>query len=303
MLTSQTAVPEKQPAPPSPRATGEIENCTAWHAPKDFNTCYDVLMLHKLSLDELYRMNPSIGADCTGMVAGTYYCLSTYPGGIPLGIDGEEDNGSSTVTTEAPTTTQLTTPTPTQSGMIDKCTWFCFVKIGDGCWDIANDNNIALDDFYAWNPAVKTDCSGLQAKVYVCVRRESEAPTPTTVEPTGILTPTPIQSSIVEGCTDFYFVQAGDDCWSIAEDNKIALEEFYAWNPCCQDRLLWASGERVRLHWKRFTSDTDTHDNSDGGGDAYTDAEWDGRRMHCLLSRASWRQLLGHCKRQADRTG
>lgn len=215
-----------------------------------------------------------------------------------MGIDGEEDGGSSTATTEAPTTTQLATPTPTQSGMVDKCTGFYFVQTGDGCWDIANDNNIALDDFYAWNPAVKTDCSGLQANVYVCVRRESEAPAPTTVEPTGILTPTPIQSGMVEGCMDFYFVQAGDDCWSIAEDNKIALEEFYAWNPAVKTDC---SGLLANVHVciGKDSQATPTHDNSDGGGDAYTDAEW----MHCLLSRASWRQLLGHCKRQADSTG
>jgi hypothetical protein len=31
------------------------------------------------------------------------------------------------------------------------------------CYDIASSHEITLASFYAWNPAVKTDCSGLQA--------------------------------------------------------------------------------------------------------------------------------------------
>ncbi|KAH6867368.1 hypothetical protein B0T10DRAFT_419895, partial [Thelonectria olida] len=56
-----------------------------------------------------------------------------------------------------------------QDGMVKGCKEFYFVQTDDGCWAIANANGIDLNDFYEWNPAVKTDCSGLQAKSYVCI--------------------------------------------------------------------------------------------------------------------------------------
>jgi hypothetical protein len=35
----------------------------------------------------------------------------------------------------------------------------------------------------------------------------------------------------VPGCANFYLVIAGDDCWTIANANSIALADFYTWNP------------------------------------------------------------------------
>ncbi|RKK78487.1 hypothetical protein BFJ69_g5537 [Fusarium oxysporum] len=63
----------------------------------------------------------------------------------------------------------IVTSTPTQTGMVTGCKYFYQVHGGDGCWDIAHDNNINLDDFYKWNPAVKTDCSGLQPDYNICI--------------------------------------------------------------------------------------------------------------------------------------
>lgn len=55
--------------------------------------------------------------------------------------------------------------------MVDRCSRFHKVKKGDECSGIAAHTKIDLEDFYKWNPAVKVDCSGLQAEVYVCVER------------------------------------------------------------------------------------------------------------------------------------
>jgi len=46
-------------------------------------------------------------------------------------------------------------------------------------------------DFYAWNPAVQTDCSGLEASVYVCIGTTGAATTITSG------TPVPVPSSTV----------------------------------------------------------------------------------------------------------
>jgi LysM repeat protein len=127
-----------------------------------------------------------------------------------------------------------------QSGIASNCNDFYLVQAGDGCWAIANDHGIELNDFYGWNPAVKNDCGGLQAEVYVCVGVKGSATTTSENIPSTTLggigsTPTPIQDGMVTGCKDFYFVQAGDGCWAIANDRGIELNDFYEWNPAVKN--------------------------------------------------------------------
>jgi hypothetical protein len=75
-----------------------------------------------------------------------------------------------------------------------------------GCYAIATSNSIALTDFYAWNPAVSTNCAGLEASVYVCVGVEATAtatvPSHTSTG-TGIVTPSPVQPGMVTDCNKF----------------------------------------------------------------------------------------------------
>lgn len=54
---------------------------------------------------------------------------------------------------------------------------------------------ISLDSFYACNPAVKTDCSGLQADEYVGVGVKAATGT-------GVTTPYPVQTGMVATCDD-----------------------------------------------------------------------------------------------------
>jgi spore germination protein YaaH len=125
--------------------------------------------------------------------------------------------------------------------MVDTCNNFYFVATGDSCYDIASTNAIPLATFYSWNPAVRTDCSGLQANVYVCVGIANSGPTTTTTSTSrspsttttssGIFTPTPTQPGMVANCGRFYRVQSGDGCWDLANALGIALDDFYAWNP------------------------------------------------------------------------
>lgn len=106
---------------------------------------------------------------------GTWYCVSIWPDGEYPPDPAEEDDEDSDIpdmtTSQAQSATEIIAPkpSPTQTGLSSNCTRFYKVERGDGCWAIANDNNINLDDFYGWNPAVKDDCSMLQAGYYVCL--------------------------------------------------------------------------------------------------------------------------------------
>jgi LysM repeat protein len=181
---------DEQIEPPTPRAAGEISNCTMWlDVPKGI-TCKDLMVMNNLQFGEFYKMNPSVGADCSGLVVGTNYCRSTYPGGTDFGYPGWSssgpDEGSFTATSTHPQSlastgvntkssketgiTATRPPSPVQTGILESCTKFHKVEKEDTCYDIANDSKITLDTFYKWNPAVKTDCSALVLGTYVCVR-------------------------------------------------------------------------------------------------------------------------------------
>ncbi|KOS42349.1 hypothetical protein ACN38_g6782 [Penicillium nordicum] len=67
------------------------------------------------------------------------------------------------------------TPTPTQTGMVSGCLRFYDVQSGEGCADIASQAGVAQTDFYNWNPAVGTNCTGLQASVFVCMELPAQS--------------------------------------------------------------------------------------------------------------------------------
>lgn len=129
--------------------------------------------------------------------------------------------------------------------MTSNCDKFYLVQPDDGCYDLAAANDIALSDFYSWNPALNGDCSGLYPNYYVCVgvfsSTSTVAPTTitTTTAPNG--TPTPTQAGMVSGCKTFYLVQSGDGCYDIATSYQITLDQFYSYNPAVGDDCsgLW----------------------------------------------------------------
>lgn len=97
---------------PSPRAAGEVENCTAWYHMETFSTCEDILVLFGLTLEEFYTFNPSVGSSCTSMAAGSYYCVSTNADGTAPG--GYVDPVTTTSSSAVSTTTGISTPSPIQ---------------------------------------------------------------------------------------------------------------------------------------------------------------------------------------------
>jgi hypothetical protein len=49
------------------------------------------------------------------------------------------------------------------------CVKWHVVASDDGCWAIANQYAISLDDFYKWNPGVGSNCESLWLGYAVCV--------------------------------------------------------------------------------------------------------------------------------------
>ncbi|GLA39977.1 hypothetical protein AnigIFM63309_007581 [Aspergillus niger] len=149
---------------------------------------------------------------------------------------------TTTTTHTSATTTSASSPSPTQSGLSSSCDAFYYVEAGDSCWEIVNSyGNFTLSQFYSWNPAVKSDCSGLQPDFYVCIGvagsttvvSQTTLPATTTLQQLPLLGLTCLsrQESHLTPGNKYYYVQHGDTCSDIATNHDISLNDFYSWNP------------------------------------------------------------------------
>ncbi|KAL1867742.1 hypothetical protein VTK73DRAFT_4027 [Phialemonium thermophilum] len=286
---------------PQPEQTGIPSSCTGYWLVSPSDNCTYIAQINGITEKELHDWNPALGDDCEDLRPDYYICVGapagasgtgsppTGPASSPTGKSTTSPSSttpttgptrtpppSTTTTTkttpDSPATTTTTTgsaistPRPTQSGMVAGCRRFYLVESGDDCFDIAQDAGISLDDFYADNPAVGTSCNGLLAGYFVCVGTSGPAATLTSGPPVGP-TPRPVQVSLsflppshphsaalayhlnfsasrrslvllltaqtgmVSGCSRFYLVEGGDNCLMIAADAGIALNDFYSWNP------------------------------------------------------------------------
>lgn len=197
--------------PPYPRASGEAQDCSVWTHIEENWGCAEILDLYRLTIQEFYDMNPTVGQDCTGLSLGSYYCvrvgrvlppdeetITTSPPTTSTGTTstGTTTGPTSTITSDIP----VVTPTPIREGMASNCNKF-FLRDDPNmfCFDIAATNQVSLEDFYLWNPAVNSDCSGLWPDYYYCVGVRTTATTttvtPTTTTAAPVVTPSPIRVS------------------------------------------------------------------------------------------------------------
>lgn len=154
---------------PTQTAPGTTTDCYEWYIAQSGDSCSDVAKEYGLTLAEFIALNTNVDTSCNGFLAGYAYC-----------VDGVADSGSTTTTSATPTTattttktstsaTSVTTPSPIQTGMASGCTTFYEAVANDGCYDIAQEYGITLDEFYAWNTAVGDDCGGLWPDYWYCV--------------------------------------------------------------------------------------------------------------------------------------
>ena len=164
--TTTKATPTNGITTPTPIQSGMVSNCDSFYKVVTNDGCEAIASKYGITPAQFYAWNPFIGSNCANLWPDNYVCVSI------IGVNPSFTTSVKPTSTK-PTTTKPTngvaTPTPIQDGMTKNCKKFYLVKSGDGCWAIANANSISLDNFYAWNPSVKTDCSGLWPTYYVCI--------------------------------------------------------------------------------------------------------------------------------------
>jgi LysM repeat protein len=202
-----------------------VGNCDDFYFVNQDETCETVISKKGITLAQFISWNPDVGPSCTGMWAGVYVCTSVI-GHTPTPTN--PGNG-------------ITTPSPTQPGMVSNCDAFYFVKLGDTCASIASANGISVSQFTTWNTGAGSSCQTLWGNVYVCISIVGHNPTPTNPG-NGIQTPTPIQEGMTKNCKRFHFVQAQETCGVIAGKYGISVSQFISWNPAAGSNCagLWA---------------------------------------------------------------
>ncbi|OLN89002.1 LysM domain-containing protein-like protein 6 [Colletotrichum chlorophyti] len=222
---------------PQPTQPGMVSNCNKFDLVKTGDGCSTVTARNGITFAQLLQWNTGVGSNCEGLWANVNVCVGTI--------------GSTPVVTPTPTPTKpangVTTPQPTQPGMVSNCNKFYLAKSGDSCDKIASSGGITFAQLLAWNSGVKSDCTGLWANTNVCVGVIGQTTTPpkptSTIKGNGVATPTPIQNGMVTNCRIFHFVKSGETCDVISKARGITVANFIKWNPAVGSNCggLWAN--------------------------------------------------------------
>lgn len=180
--------------------------------------------------------NPAVGNDCNGVWADAYYCVDT---------SGTPTTRPASSTKPITTGDGVSTPLPTEPGMVSNCNKFHFAN---KCSQVISYQKITREDFVRWYPNVNSDCSGMQADVNVYVgvieglTTTTKLTTTTTTAGNGIQTPQSTQPEMVVDCKKNHFAAKGVVCSQLTSYSKITLADFVKSNPGvgADCRNMWA---------------------------------------------------------------
>lgn len=103
-------------------------------------------------MDEFLQWNPAVKSDCTGLWENYYYCIAEL-----------DDN--------PPPPTVTTLPSSTQDGIASNCEAWYQMTGDDTCDSIPTlFGRSSTSDFLTWNPAVESDCSGLEVRIWIACK-------------------------------------------------------------------------------------------------------------------------------------
>jgi hypothetical protein len=184
-------------SPPAPTQTGIIASCLEFYTATADDSCQTIETAFDITFAQFFSWNPAVGSNCGFFIIGDSYCVSAP---------------SSTTTTTSTSTSSTAVTAPTQPGIVSSCTEYYITQSGDGCDTIESKFSISFAQFYAWNPAVGSNCGSLWLDETYCVAA-------------------PSQPGISTACTQYYVTKSGDGCDTIESAFGITFAQFYEWNP------------------------------------------------------------------------
>ncbi|KAK2746819.1 hypothetical protein FQN57_002861 [Myotisia sp. PD_48] len=223
--------------PPEKTQPGQPVDCRDWKLVGSADTCDSIVASSSwLTKQQLLEWNPALGTDCSGLYVGWWVCVmvrvrtvtdtfswitTDTPANIPT-LTGEY------TPTPFPSIDDDFTASPTQTGIVEGCKSFHFAEPGNTCRDIVDGHFLKMDDFFAWNPALNSNCDGLWAGYWYCVVGPEGI---TAMPPTVTATPTNLPPGQPPNCNSWY-QRDGETCDGLVGWFGIfSLAEFISWNP------------------------------------------------------------------------
>ncbi|TQV92641.1 Peptidoglycan-binding Lysin subgroup [Cordyceps javanica] len=241
MLPNATMTLQPRPSAP-PRASGVRDDCVFYFMGDDYQ--------YKPEQFGFWKSNCEIAASIYGVDFDTFAAWNSLKTNVtdPACVFevGKRYCGSwglmpTTTSTQEPTPTdgKPHPPAATHSGQPADCDGWHVVTGGDSCQSVADGAGISLETFFQWNPAVSKDCTvNFWLGQAYCTHREGQGITSsssgTSTSPTTTAKPTPpapTHSGQPANCNKWAVVKQGDSCGSVAKDNGISADQFFAWNP------------------------------------------------------------------------
>ncbi|KAH7190960.1 hypothetical protein BKA60DRAFT_471939 [Fusarium oxysporum] len=117
------------------------------------------------------------------------------------------------------------------------------------CKDTPKAFKISLQDWLRWNPSLTEDCNNYITGRSYCIEGPAAPPStttqplPTTPDPTAVVTPSPIQSGMVDNCNRFHKVEKDQLCNDIAAEFGVSEDDIKKWNPGVKSDCtgIWAN--------------------------------------------------------------
>ncbi|KAK6502504.1 hypothetical protein TWF506_003085 [Arthrobotrys conoides] len=230
--TTSSTTTTTTPNIPGPTREGTVENCNKWVLAD--TSCANILSENGITIAQFYDWNPTVNSDCSGMWGSYAYCV---------GISGTSTTTTShttTTTSTATTTSSGAIPGPTREGTIATCNKW---RLSDtSCANILTQEDITIAQFYAWNPTVNSDCTGMWPDYAYCVGISSATTTTSRVTTTSsAVIPGPTREGTATNCIRWRLA-TGITCAGILAEAGITMAQFYGWNPSVSSDCsgMWA---------------------------------------------------------------
>ncbi|EDN91369.1 hypothetical protein SS1G_00772 [Sclerotinia sclerotiorum 1980 UF-70] len=152
-------------------ALNSTTDCGEWYANDGSSnlTCAQICLSYEIAINLFTEANTSLNkTTCDNdLVLGNAYCVDPLTG---WDWTATASSSSSSTTSTAPSSTSIVTaPGPTQTGITSACNNYYVTVDGDSCSSIETAYDITLAQFYAWNPAIGSDCTNLWLEEAYCV--------------------------------------------------------------------------------------------------------------------------------------
>ncbi|KAF5371163.1 hypothetical protein D9758_004122 [Tetrapyrgos nigripes] len=203
---------------------------------KSGDYCYKIATDNGLTVEQLQSYNSGLNCDTlqpgvvlklcssgsTGSTASTFTSSISATTSRTTTATTTTSRTSTTASTATSITLSTTASATSTSSTCSKGTWT--VKSGDYCYKIATDNGLTIEQLQSYNPNV--NCNNLQVGVSMrlCLATSGGSGTTTASVPSSSTVP-------LSTCKRTVKLSSQATCQTIANQYKITLGDFNAWNP------------------------------------------------------------------------